>query len=77
MARDKFNKDRDSMVKEYTRYANKANNLTTQNMTMYTTQQQQQQAQNTAMLPFITDQYKTAQAKAQAEQALQDPATQI
>jgi len=29
------------------------------------------------MLPFITDQYKTAQAKAQAEQALQDPATAI
>ena len=29
------------------------------------------------MLPFITDQYKTAQAKAQAEQALQDPQTQI
>ncbi len=76
-ARDKFNKDRDSMVKEYTRYANKANNLTTQNMTMYTTQQQQQQSQNAAMLPFITDQYKTEQAKIAAEQALQDPATQI
>lgn len=29
------------------------------------------------MLPFITDQYKTAQAKAQAELALNDPATQI
>ena len=29
------------------------------------------------MLPFITDQYKTAQAKAQAEQALQDPKTAI
>ena len=29
------------------------------------------------MLPFITDQYKTAQAKAEAEMALQDPATQI
>jgi hypothetical protein len=49
----------------------------TQNTTLYTTQQQQKQAQNAAMLPFITDKYKTAQAKQQAEAALQDPQTQI
>ena len=58
-------------------YANKANNLTTQNMTLYTTQQQQKQAQNAAMLPFITDQYKSEQEKIKAEAALKDPATQI
>ena len=58
-------------------YANKANNLTTQNMTLYTTQQQQKQAQNSAMLPFITDKYKTEQEKIKAEAALKDPATAI
>ena len=75
--RDVLNKDRDSQVREYTTYANRASNLITQNTTSFQTQQQQQQAQNAAMLPFITDQYKTAQAKKQAEQALNDPATQI
>ena len=58
-------------------YANKANNLTTQNMTLYTTQQQQKQAQNSAMLPFITDKYKTEQEKIKAAAALKDPATAI
>lgn len=29
------------------------------------------------MLPLLQDQYKTAQAKAQAEAALNDPQTQI
>ena len=58
-------------------YANKANNLTTQNMTLYTTQQQQKQAQNAAMLPFITDKYKTEQEKIKAQEALKDPATAI
>ena len=58
-------------------YANKASNLTTQNMTLYTTQQQQKQAQNAAMLPFITDKYKTEQEKIKAQEALNDPQTQI
>ena len=75
--RDVLNKDRDSQVREYTTYANRASNLITQNTTSFQTQQQQQQAQNAAMLPFITDQYKTAQAKKQAEFELNDPATQI
>lgn len=75
--RDVLNKDRDSQVREYTTYANRASNLITQNTTSFQTQQQQQQAQNAAMLPFIQDQYKTAQAKKQAEAALNDPATQI
>ena len=75
--RDVLNKDRDSQVREYTRYANRASNLITQNTTSFQTQQQQQQAQNAAMLPFIQDQYKTAQAKKQAEFELNDPATQI
>ena len=75
--RDVLNKDRDSQVREYTTYANRASNLITQNTTSFQTQQQQQQAQNAAMLPFIQDQYKTAQAKAQAEALLNDPATAI
>jgi len=75
--RDVLNKDRDSQVREYTTYANRASNLITQNTTSFQTQQQQQQAQNAAMLPFIQDQYKTAQAKKQSEFELNDPATQI
>lgn len=75
--RENLNKDRDSLVREYTTYANRASNLITQNTTSFQTQQQQQQAQNAAMLPFIQDQYKTAQAKKQAEFELNDPATQI
>lgn len=75
--RDNLNKDRDSQVREYTTYANRASNLINQNTVSFQTQQQQQQAQNAAMLPFITDQYKTAQAKKQAEFELNDPATQI
>lgn len=75
--RDVLNKDRDSQVREYTTYANRASNLITQNTVSFQTQQQQQQAQNAAMLPFILDQYKTAQAKKQAEFELNDPATQI
>ena len=75
--RDVLNKDRDSQVREYTTYANRASNLITQNTTSFQTQQQQQQAQNSAMLPFIQDQYKTAQAKKQAEFELNDPKTQI
>lgn len=75
--RDNLNKDRDSFVREYTMYANNAKKIIDQNTVSFQTQQQQQQAQNAAMLPFIQDQYKTAQAKKQAEQALNDPATQI
>lgn len=75
--RDVLNRDRDSQVREYTTYANRASNLINQNTVSFQTQQQQQQAQNAAMLPFITDQYKTAQAKKQAEFELNDPATQI
>lgn len=72
-----MNRERDSLVREYTTYANRASNLITQNTTSFQTQQQQQQAQNAAMLPFILDQYKTAQAKKQAEFELNDPATAI
>ena len=72
-----MSRDRDSLVREYTTYANRASNLITQNTTSFQTQQQQQQAQNAAMLPFIQDQYKTAQAKKQAEFELNNPATQI
>ena len=72
-----LNKDRDSQVREYTTYANRASNLITQNTVSFQTQQQHQQAQNAAMLPFIQDQYKTAQAKKQSEFELNDPATQI
>ena len=75
--KEKLNRDRDSLVREYTTYANRASNLITQNTTSFQTQQQQQQAQNTALLPFIQDQYKTAQAKKQAEFELNDPTTQI
>jgi len=75
--RDNLNKDRDSFVREYTMYANNAKKIIDQNTVSFQTQQQQQQAQNAAMLPFITDQYKTAQAKKQAEFELNDPATQI
>lgn len=75
--RDNLNKDRDSFVREYTMYANNAKKIIDQNTVSFQTQQQQQQAQNAAMLPFITDQYKTAQAKKQAEAALNDPATAI
>ena len=42
--RDVLNKDRDSQVREYTTYANRASNLITQNTTSFQTQQQQQQA---------------------------------
>ena len=75
--KDKLGKEYNSQLKNYTTYANKANNLITQNTTVYTTQQQQKQAQNAAMLPFLTDQYKTEQEKLKAEQALNDPAVQI
>ena len=75
--REDLNRERDSLVREYTTYANRASNLITQNTTSFQTQQQQQQAQNAAMLPFILDQYKTAQAKKQAEFELNDPATAI
>ncbi len=75
--RDVLNNQRASLERTYTTYANKANNLITQNTTVFQTQQTQKQAQNAAMMPFITDKYKTAQAKQQAEQALNDPATQI
>jgi hypothetical protein len=75
--RDNLNKDRDSFVREYTMYANNAKKIIDQNTVSFQTQQQQQQAQNAAMLPFIQDQYKTAQAKKQAEFELNDPATQI
>ena len=64
-------------MKNYTTYANKANNLITQNTTLYTNSQAQKVQQANAMLPILQDQYKTAQAKAEAEMALQDPATQI
>ena len=75
--RDNLNKDRDSFVREYTMYANNAKKIIDQNTVSFQTHQQQQQAQNAAMLPFIQDQYKTAQAKKQAEFELNDPATQI
>lgn len=75
--RDILNNQRASLERNYTTYANKANNLITQNTTVFQTQQTQKQAQNAAMMPFITDKYKTAQAKQQAEAALNDPATQI
>jgi len=75
--RDNLNKDRDSFVREYTMYANNAKKIIDQNTVSFQTQQQQQKAQNAAMLPFIQDQYKTAQAKKQAEFELNDPATQI
>ena len=75
--RDVLNDQRASLERNYTTYANKANNLITQNTTVFQTQQTQKQAQNTAMMPFITDQYKTAQAKQQAQEALNDPATAI
>ena len=42
--RDVLNRDRDSLVREYTTYANRASNLITQNTTSFQTQQQQQQA---------------------------------
>ncbi len=75
--KEKLEKEKRSIEKDYTRYANKANNIITQNTSLYLNSQQQKQAQNTAMLPILQDQYKTAQAKAQAEQALQDPAIAI
>lgn len=75
--KDKLGKEYNSQLKNYTTYANKANNLITQNTTVYTTQQAQKQAQNAAMLPFLTDQYKTEQEKIKAQEALNDPATQI
>jgi hypothetical protein len=75
--KDALNKQRDSLERNYTTYANKANNLITQNTSVYQTQQTQKNAQNAAMLPFITDQYKTQQEKIKAEQALNDPQTQI
>jgi hypothetical protein len=75
--RDTLNDQRASLERNYTTYANKANNLITQNTTVFQTQQTQKQAQNAAMMPFITDQYKTAQAKQQAQEALNDPATAI
>lgn len=75
--KDKLEKEYNSQLKNYTTYANKANNLITQNTTNYTTSQAQKLAQANAMLPILQDQYKTAQAKAEAEAALQDPATAI
>jgi hypothetical protein len=75
--KDKLNTQRASLERNYTTYANKANNLITQNTSVYQTQQTQKQAQNAAMLPFIQDQYKTEQEKIKAEQALNDPQTQI
>lgn len=75
--KDKLEKSYNSALKNYTTYANKANSIINQNTTIFQEQQKQQQQQNAAMLPFITDQYKTAQAKAQAEAALADPQTQI
>ena len=75
--KNKLQYEYNSQLKNYTTYANKANNIITQNTTHYMTQQQQKQQQNAAMMPFITDQYKTAQAKQQAEAALNDPATAI
>ena len=58
--RDVLNDQRASLERNYTTYANKANNLITQNTTVFQTQQTQKQAQNTAMMPFITDKYKTS-----------------
>ncbi len=75
--KDKLGKEYNSQLKNYTTYANKANNLITQNTTLYTTSQAQKLAQNNAMLPILQDQYKTEQAKAQAEADLKDPAIQI
>lgn len=75
--KDKLEKEYNSQLKNYTTYANKANNLITQNTTLYTTSQAQKLAQANAMLPILQDQYKTAQAKAEAEVALKDPATAI
>jgi len=75
--KDKLEKEYNSQLKNYTTYANKANNLITQNTTLYTTSQAQKLAQNNAMLPILQDQYKTAQAKAKAEADLKDPAIQI
>ena len=75
--REKLIRDRDSFVREYTMYANNAKKIIDQNTVSFQTQQQQQQDQNAAMLPFIQDQYKTAQAKKQAEFELNDPATAI
>lgn len=75
--KDKLEKAYNSALKNYTTYANKANNLITQNTTLYTTSQAQKVQQANAMLPILQDQYKTAQAKAQAEAALNDPATAI
>lgn len=49
-AREKLNEERNGLVKDYTRYANKANNLITQNTTNFQTQQTQQNARNSAML---------------------------
>lgn len=75
--REKLEKDKRSIEKEYNRYANKANNIITQNTTLYLNSQAQKEKQATALLPILQDQYKTAQAKAQAEQALNDPAKAI
>lgn len=75
--KEKLQNEYNSQLKNYTTYANKANNLITQNTSLYLNSQAQKEKQAQAMLPILQDQYKTAQAKAQAEQALNDPATQI
>ncbi len=75
--KEKLEKEYNSQLKNYTTYANKANNLITQNTTLYTNSQAQKVQQANAMLPILQDQYKTEQAKAQAQQALNDPAIAI
>ena len=74
---EKLQQKYDSLERRYTTQANIANKLITENTAIYQTTQQQKQAQNAALLPFITDQYKSEVEKRKAEELRNDPVTQV
>ena len=58
----KLSRDRDSLVREYTTYANRASNLILRIQLHFRLNNNSNKLRDAAMLPFIQDQYKTAQA---------------
>jgi hypothetical protein len=75
--REALTNEYNTLLKNYTTYANKANNLITQNTDLYKSAQEQNKALNTALAGIAMNKYETDLAKQAQEEALNDPATQI
>lgn len=64
MRREELGNERDSLLKTYTTYANKANNLITQNTDLYKSSQAQKAQMQQALARVATKQYEAQTAPA-------------